>query len=76
MFAEGGMRIYRQASPLYSRKGALSRGPPLKPRIKRKEKYMSELLFFIIGLILGGSVGITLMCIFQVNRMNGKDDRN
>ncbi|MBS6849146.1 MAG: DUF3789 domain-containing protein [Oscillospiraceae bacterium] len=37
---------------------------------------MSELLFFIIGLILGGSVGITLMCIFQVNRMNGKDDRN
>ena len=75
MFSEGGMRIYRQASPLYSRKGACQ-GPPLKPRIKRKEKYMSELLFFIIGLILGGSVGITLMCIFQVNRMNGKDDRN
>ena len=67
MFSEGGLCTPAKA---------LVRGPPLKPRIKRKEKYMSELLFFIIGLILGGSVGITLMCIFQVNRMNGKDDRN
>lgn len=75
MFSEGGMRIYRQASPLYSRKGACQGTAPETPD-KKKGKYMSELLFFIIGLILGGSVGITLMCIFQVNRMNGKDDRN
>lgn len=34
---------------------------------------MSELLFFILGLIIGGLIGITLMCMFQVNRLT--DDR-
>ena len=28
---------------------------------------MSELLFFIIGLVIGGLVGIVLMCILQIN---------
>lgn len=35
---------------------------------------MSELLFFIIGTMLGGCIGIVTMCLFQINRRNGKDD--
>lgn len=40
---------------------------------------MSELLFFIIGCMLGGFVGVTVMCCLQINRphenQNEKDER-
>lgn len=32
-----------------------------------------ECLFFFIGLLLGGVIGVVAMCLFQINRMNGKD---
>lgn len=35
---------------------------------------MSELLFFIIGTMLGGCIGIVTMCLFQCGRQHGKDD--
>lgn len=35
---------------------------------------MSELLFFIIGIMLGGCIGIVTMCLLQINRLHGKDD--
>lgn len=35
---------------------------------------MSELLFFIIGTMLGGCTGIVTMCLFQCSRLHGKDD--
>lgn len=31
---------------------------------------MSEFLFFIIGLLLGGCIGVILLCGFQLNRIN------
>lgn len=31
---------------------------------------MSELLFFVLGLIIGGLAMTTLMCCLQVNRIN------
>lgn len=31
---------------------------------------MLEFLFFMIGLLLGGAVGITIMCLVQINRIN------
>lgn len=31
---------------------------------------MSEFLFFIIGLLLGGCIGVMLLCGFQINRIN------
>ena len=31
---------------------------------------MSELLFFILGLIIGGLTMTTVMCCLQVNRIN------
>ncbi len=34
---------------------------------------MSELLFFLLGLVIGGLTGITLMCMLQISRM--ADDR-
>lgn len=35
---------------------------------------MYELLFFIIGTLLGGCVGVTIMCLLQINRLHRKDD--
>jgi gas vesicle protein len=31
---------------------------------------MHELLFFIIGCLLGGIVGVVTMCLLQINRLN------
>lgn len=30
---------------------------------------MYELLFFIVGLILGGLIGVAVMCLLQINRL-------
>lgn len=35
---------------------------------------MSKLLFFIIGTMLGGGIGIVTMCLLQINRLHGRDD--
>lgn len=41
---------------------------------------MHEFLFFLIGLMIGGIVGIVTMCLLQINRLNdyerkdGNDD--
>lgn len=35
---------------------------------------MHDFLFFFIGLLIGGLVGITVMCLLQINRLHGKDD--
>lgn len=40
---------------------------------------MSELLFFVLGLVIGGLTGITIMCFLQINRINEYEkliDRN
>ena len=34
---------------------------------------MSELLFFIIGTMLGGLVGIVVMCLLQINRLTKRE---
>lgn len=31
---------------------------------------MKELLFFVLGLLVGGLSGITVMCFLQINRLN------
>ncbi len=31
---------------------------------------MKELLFFVLGLMIGGLTGTTLMCCLQINRLN------
>lgn len=31
---------------------------------------MSELLFFVLGLVIGGLTGVVMMCMLQVNRIN------
>jgi len=30
---------------------------------------MTEFIFFIVGLVLGGCIGITSMCCLQINRL-------
>ena len=35
---------------------------------------MSELLFFIIGTMLGGLGGIVLMCLLQINRLSEREE--
>ena len=46
MFAEGGMRIYRQASPLYSRKGACQGTAPETPDKKKGKIYVCITVFY------------------------------
>ena len=31
---------------------------------------MYELLFFMIGFLLGGVIGVTVMCLMQINRIS------
>lgn len=35
---------------------------------------MSELLFFIIGTMLGGLVGVVLMCLLQINKLSQREE--
>ena len=35
---------------------------------------MNELLFFIIGLVLGGLVGVVLMCLLQINKLSQREE--
>lgn len=35
---------------------------------------MNELLFFIIGLVLGGLVGVVLMCLLQINKLSKREE--
>lgn len=37
---------------------------------------MSELLFFVLGLVIGGLIAITLMCCVQINRINDMEIEN
>lgn len=32
---------------------------------------MHEFLFFMIGFLLGGVIGVTIMCLMQINRIHG-----
>lgn len=43
-------------------------GNPQSPS-RKGGKYMSELLFFLLGLVIGGLTGITLMCMLQISRI-------
>ena len=36
---------------------------------------MSELLFFVLGLIIGGLTGIVIMCMLQVDRINDYENK-
>ena len=31
---------------------------------------MKELLFFTLGLLIGGLTGVSVMCVLQINRVN------
>lgn len=31
---------------------------------------MHEFLFFMIGFLLGGVIGVTIMCLMQINRIS------
>jgi len=36
---------------------------------------MDELLFFTLGLLIGGLTGISVMCILQINENNKREDK-
>lgn len=67
------MYMYQQASS-FGDKGQLVRAHPLKPPHGKDEFYMHELLFFLIGFLLGGLVGITVMCLIQINRVRKEEN--
>lgn len=37
---------------------------------------MHEFIFFLIGLLLGGTVGVVTMCLLQINRLNRYDRKD
>lgn len=37
---------------------------------------MMELLFFVLGLIIGGLTGLSIMCMLQINRINRLENIN
>lgn len=36
---------------------------------------MSELLFFVLGLVIGGLTGVVMICMLQVNRINEYENK-
>ena len=45
------------------------------PLIPQEERiiYMTEFIFFIVGLLLGGCIGVVFMCCLQINRLYKTD---
>ena len=37
---------------------------------------MHEFLFFLIGLMIGGIIGVITMCLLQINRLNNNDRKD
>lgn len=37
---------------------------------------MTEFIFFIVGLLLGSCIGITIMCCLQINRLYKSNSNN
>lgn len=37
---------------------------------------MHEFLFFLIGLMIGGIIGVVTMCLLQINRLNDNDRKD
>ena len=35
---------------------------------------MSEFIFFIIGIMLGGLTGVVVMCCLQINRLSAREE--
>lgn len=36
---------------------------------------MTEFIIFLVGLLLGGLIGIVMMCCLQINRLNNDMNR-
>ena len=34
------------------------------------------MLKFICGVLVGGIIGVVLMCLLQINRLNGKEEKD
>lgn len=65
---------YQQATPLDYHTGFLSgspaaacQGESLKPSENEKEKV--TMLKFICGVLVGGIIGVVLMCLLQINKI-------
>ncbi len=37
---------------------------------------MNELLFFVLGFVIGGLSGLTTMCVIQINKLTNKSNIN
>ena len=44
--------------------------------VKERRKTMMELLFFVLGLMIGGLTGLSIMCMLQINRINRLENIN
>ena len=54
----------------------LVRGKPLKPLIGKEKFDYAQRIFFAIGFLIGALSGIVLMCLLQINCLNGKEEKD
>jgi len=73
-FPAGEWNGYYQQASSFGDKGQLVRGAPLKPHMKGWILY-ARIAVFLIGFLLGGLLGITVMCLVQINRVR-KEERH
>ena len=60
---------YQQATPLDCHTGFLSASPPVACQgesLKPSEKEKVTMLKFICGVLIGGVIGVVLMCLLQI----------
>ena len=66
-------RVCTSKHRVWSPKHRLLGGAP--PNTPLKEwRFSMEGLFFAIGFLLGGVVGVLIMCLLQINRIGRKED--
>ena len=62
---EGSLLGENPLIPLFGRAGRF--------RLNRIRKEQSSMLAFLSGTLVGGIVGVAMMCLLQINRLHGSD---
>lgn len=54
-------------------KNSLGSRLPKTHEERRRLSFMSQFIIFVIGAVIGGCIGVMMMCLLQVSRMHDYD---